>query len=337
MPNKNCLSTRVFLSFVLIATASGVITLYTLYQLLLPQPEPQLWFFLILEMFLLAVLICSYIFIISAYYRIRKRYRKFIIGQIHEDFFLCETPELIPESEAVRKRLHYLLDKQNSIDISRKQSEFLALQNQINPHFLYNTLDAIRGDALISGNNNIAEITEALSSFFRYTITDIADLTTLEGELTNAENYFRIQQYRFDSKLHMNIHLPEDQEDVLDLQLPKLTFQPIIENAIFHGLETQTGDGYITLHIETTEKFLFIDITDTGIGISSDVLERINNSLEKAAATYNPDKTSLHSGIALKNVSRRIKLLFGDEYGVHLYSTPGLGTNAKITLPKIRK
>lgn len=284
-----------------------------------------------------ALLLLSYLFIYPAYLKARKQYSDFLSDKIYEELFTSSSVPLTPELSRVFQRFHTLLNKQDSMDYSQKQAEYLALQNQINPHFLYNTLEAIRGDALYAGLGNIAETTEALAAFFRYTITDVGALTTLESEIDNIENYFIIQQYRFGDKIKMEIKYPEDGEDIWNLQLPKLTLQPIIENAIFHGLEKKRGYGTITISIETTEKFLFVNITDTGIGIEPEILNNINNSLEKAAISYVRTPENSHGNIALKNVSRRIKLIFGDEYGLQIYSTIEIGTNVHLVLPKIKK
>jgi two-component system sensor histidine kinase YesM len=234
------------------------------------------------------------------------------------------------------KRFDELLDKKNAIQLSTKQAEFLALQNQINPHFLYNTLEAIRGDALCAGLENIAEITEALSTFFRYTITETENLVTLEKELENVENYFMIQQYRFGEKLKMEINLPEGEPDALQLQLPKLTLQPIIENAIFHGLEGKAEGGTIIIEVETTPDKVLLSIRDNGVGIPEKMLDSINNKLDHIFAGYINEDKKKKGSIALNNVCRRIKLLFGEDYGIHLFSMIDVGTDVRISIPIIK-
>jgi two-component system sensor histidine kinase YesM len=182
---------------------------------------------------------------------------------------------------------------------------------------------------------NIAETTEALATFFRYTITEVENLVTLEDELENVENYFIIQQYRFGEKLNMEIKTGED-NTVLQSQLPKLTLQPIIENAIFHGLETKRGVGTIRINVETTKAKLLISVVDDGVGIEEEQLEMINQRLNNIEMNYENDKKEeKRGGIALYNVSSRIKLLFGEEYGLHIYSNKNIGTNVRITLPLI--
>jgi len=268
--------------------------------------------------------------------RIKETYLLFSKGSIYEELFSSENM-IFREQEMVMECFHHLLDKQDAINLSKKQAEYLALQNQINPHFLYNTLEAIRGDAIYAGLNNIADTTEALASFFRYTITDMGNLVSLEDEIENCQNYFTIQQYRFGDKLDMQINYPVNEPTLPYLLVPKLTLQPIVENAIFHGLEQMIGTGTIQLIFETTSTRLFINVTDNGIGIEPDILKQLNDDLDKSGISYvrkEPDKSG---GIALRNVARRIKLLFGDEYGLHLYSIPNLGTTVHVTLPKLAK
>jgi len=284
----------------------------------------------------LAIAILYYFLVFLPYQHNKKLNALFLEGKIYEELFESSLP-YTKQSALVTKKFHQLLNKQDAINLSKKQAEYLALQNQINPHFLYNTLEAIRGDALYAGVMSIAETTEALSSFFRYTITEVKTLVTLADELENAGNYFKIQQYRFDDKIKMVINFPENEneESVRLLKLPKLTLQPIIENAVFHGLEGKTNGGCITIQLETTNKNLMICISDNGLGIPEQRLRQLNKSLEKAAIPTMQEEKRSKGGIALRNVSQRIKLLFGEEYGLHIYSIQGYGTDVNITLPKI--
>lgn len=282
---------------------------------------------------LLMVLI-YYVLVLLPYAHSNKQNRLFLEGKIYEELFEDYVP-LTDQSALVMDKFHMLLNKQDAINLSKKQAEYLALQNQINPHFLYNTLEAIRGDAIYAGVTSIAETTEALSSFFRYTITEVKALVTLAEELENAENYFKIQQYRFDDKIKMIIHYPEGELNDHLYRLPKLTLQPIIENAVFHGLESKTNGGCITIQIETTNKNLLINISDNGLGIPEETLNKLNESLDEAAIPTTYEEVKTKGGIALRNVSRRIKLLFGEDYGIHIYSIIGYGTDVHITLPKI--
>lgn len=274
-------------------------------------------------------------YILTPYRRYRKLFQKFINGQTYKELF-DGNYQLFPEMKPTLERFDKMLDKQNAIELSTKQAEFLALQNQINPHFLYNTLEAIRGDALCAGMENLAEITEALSTFFRYTITETGNLVTLENELENVENYFIIQQYRFGEKLKMEVNLPEGEPDVLQLQFPKLTLQPIIENAIFHGLEGKAEGGTIIIDVETTPDKVLVSIRDDGVGIPEEALDKINRKLDLVSVSYINEDKKKRGSIALNNVCRRIKLLFGEEYGIHIFSIVNVGTDVHINIPMIR-
>ena len=233
-------------------------------------------------------------------------------------------------------KIGQLLDNQEVNRLSNRQAQYLALQNQINPHFLYNTLEAIRGDALSMGMRDIAKITEALATFFRYTISNMDNLVSLEEELGNAENYFAIQNYRFGERISMQVSLEAGSEAAMDFMIPKLTLQPIIENAIIHGLEGQVGPGKVSVDIATDGGRLLIDVSDDGLGMSEDVLEELRRRLLSSDTTTNRDDKH-RGGIALANVSNRIKLLFGEQYGIRVSSIEGTGTTVEIQLPVKRR
>lgn len=288
---------------------------------------------IVLVVLLSAVIIVNHR--LTFYYRVMCR--KFAKGETYREF-IDNIGTMAPELSEAIERLDGLLDRQEVIQLSTKQAEFLALQNQINPHFLYNTLDAIRGDALCVGADNIADITEALSTFFRYTITDAGSLVTLETELDNVENYFKIQKYRFDDRLSLSVKLNDDKERLMRMRCPKLTVQPIVENAIFHGLETQSGQGAIQIEAEIIDQKLHIDISDNGKGMDEKKLLQLNEQLRRISVGYIvEEQKKKKGGIALKNVCRRIKLLFGEEYGIHISSIVGVGTKVEISLPVVLK
>lgn len=259
--------------------------------------------------------------------------RRFRDGEIYQDY-IRGIDGLFPYLKEDIDRLDALIDRQDIMQLSTKQAEFLALQNQINPHFLYNTLDSIRGDALAAGAQSIADITEALSTFFRYTITETRNLVTIGEELENVHNYFVIQQYRFGDKLTMDVDIKDNRDEILRMQCPKLFLQPIIENAIFHGLERRKDDGLLTISIEQADEDLHVDISDNGAGIPAEQLYALNKSLSRVsvgAIMEEPNRKK--GGIALKNVCRRIKLLFGERYGIHISSIVGIGTKVEVVLP----
>lgn len=228
------------------------------------------------------------------------------------------------------ERLSATLKATDSFELSKRQAQYQALQNQINPHFLYNTLESIRSEALISGLGSVAEMCEALASFFRYTISNQADVVTVDEELQNIKTYFYIQQYRFGNRLSLHIDYDEeDMDSLIRCKIPKLTLQPIVENAIIHGIEQKLGDGSVTIKLLLTERCLLIRISDDGVGMAPEILEKVNQRI----AGNSPPGTG-KGGIAIANVNNRIHLLFGDTYGMIVYSTLGAGTDVEISLPR---
>ena len=231
------------------------------------------------------------------------------------------------------KKIGQLLDNKEANQLSNRQAQYLALQNQINPHFLYNTLEAIRGEALSEGMENIANITEAMATFFRYTISNMDNLVSLEEELNNAENYFSIQNYRFGERISMQVDIEPGSEAARDVRIPKLTLQPIIENSIIHGLEHQVRPGTVSVHIGIVEQRLLIEITDDGVGMAESTLDEINRRLLHPESFRNGDEKARTGGIALINVDNRIKLIFGEQYGLKVSSIKGYGTRVEVSLP----
>lgn len=242
----------------------------------------------------------------------------------------AEFPGFCAEEEKIFERIAGEFDRSELIRLEIRESELLALQNQINPHFLYNTLEAIRSDALLSDAQDIADITEALATYFRYTISSLDCMVSLSEELHNIETYFAIQRYRFGSDLQLHIEYSNNWRHSETLYLPKMTLQPLVENAIIHGLEPCESLGEITVWLDRTPKVLLICVEDSGVGMTEENVTRLNASLEAPPEAVRPQK---RHGIALRNVHHRLQLLFGREYGLQLMSAPGFGTEAWVTLP----
>lgn len=226
-------------------------------------------------------------------------------------------------------------ENRNLFLASKREAQILALQNQINPHFLYNTLETIRSEAIINGAVNAGTMAEALATFFRYTISNLDYLVQIEDELENIQNYFTIQHYRFGNKIGIQITYDEEDKNILRLYIPKLIMQPVVENAIYHGIEQKLGAGQVTISISYTKQNLDIMISDDGIGIKDTELSEINNRLWTDSENYGYEKSEKSGGIAIRNVNQRIKLLFGEEYGIWLNSIYGIGTDVHIKLPVV--
>ncbi|SET00003.1 two-component system, sensor histidine kinase YesM [Natronincola peptidivorans] len=276
----------------------------------------------------------SYKWIYIPYKESNKVLRLFHEGYIFKGVFDLRVP-FNHESLLAFQKFKEIIDTKELIEGSKKHAEYLALQNQINPHFLYNTLEGIRSEALIEGVDSIANMTETLATFFRYTISNVDRLVSLEDEIANVEDYYKIQKFRFGEKLDYSIQIQaDDHEEILKARIPKLTLQPIFENAIFHGVERKMGMGILTLKVLATRKRLIITISDNGVGIEEERVRTLNEKLRGASLEYmKEDKNK--GGIALLNVNNRIKLIFGDEYGIYVYSKVGAGTDVEITIPLI--
>ncbi len=212
-----------------------------------------------------------------------------------------------------------------------KQANLQALQSQINPHFLYNTLECIRGMALLEDKENIADIAWSLSCFFRYSISGPSNVVTLRDELENCQTYARIQNYRFQDRFILHI---EGGPEAYEAMLPKLTLQPMVENAILHGLRDTLSGGVVRIKIEQIGGDVRIIISDNGCGMPPERLEELMRRIRSGEGAADGGK---HNGIALHNVDRRAKLYFGPEYGLKVFSCEGCGTDVELRIPYRRE
>lgn len=243
------------------------------------------------------------------------------------------------------RRLEALVDKRVSQALEEakmetedhllmRQMEISMLQAQINPHFLYNTLECIRGQAIADNEPQIAETIHALSGYYRYNISNRREVVPIKDELDNVSNYMKIQQYRFQDRFAMDIETECDDIALQEGTLPKLSLQPLVENAVLHGFRHITEGAHIRIHISQTEKSLNIIVSDNGEGMSEEDLVRLRHRITRNASDRT-DREERH-GIALVNVNRRIQLLFGESYGLTINSVENAGTDVEIHIPYIK-
>lgn len=326
MEEKNMLSLRFRIAFIL-GGVIGVGLLITAFC----AAWGSGWFLVTVALTVLIVLLAAgcFYYIWKPYQKTTRKLGYFAAKGSREDLEQVRYYYNLQEKQAICKTLEYMTTS-TTLELSKRQAQYQALQNQINPHFLYNTLESIRCEALISGLDSVADMCEALAGFFRYTISNMENLVTVEQEIDNIKTYFYIQQYRFGQRLQLEIQCEEDDLEIAEKCLiPKLTFQPIVENAIIHGIEQKLGDGKITIHMMLTSKRLLIRISDDGVGMDQDMLKRINSQMTERSVNGKS-----RGGIAVGNVHNRIRLLFGEDYGLMVYSTKGVGTDVEITLPR---
>lgn len=208
---------------------------------------------------------------------------------------------------------------------SKREAELKTLQAQIKPHFLYNTLDTIQWMAQEHGVNDIVEIIEALTRLFRIGLSKGKEMITVREELEHIRSYLVIQKARYEDKLEYEINF--DQE-ILSYSVLKLILQPLVENSIYHGIKERRGTGKIVITAEKTEDSLVFSVSDNGAGIEAARLGEINNMLENRRVEK---ESSLGYGIF--NINERIKLSFGNDYGLKYSSIHGEGTTVEIRHP----
>ena len=251
-----------------------------------------------------------------------------------------ETEMYLQSCTPEDRELYYLISEKVNEEMYSKnlkmEAELHALQNQINPHFLYNTLEVIRGRALVQNAQDIADMTEALATIFRYNINRPGDVATLQEEIDNVRNYMLIQNCRFGDRFRFETEIEDVEDGILTHVLPVLTLQPLVENAIYHGINERINGGRIRLKAYLTQRDLLIIISDNGKGMDDVTLQEIHRKLVGASEGLPVEKkTGRGTGIALTNVNQRIKFYFGKEYGLDVKSTLGIGTTITITIPRM--
>ncbi len=216
-----------------------------------------------------------------------------------------------------------------NIRSDQQKIEFKMLSSQINPHFLYNTLETIRMKALAAGDTEVANATRLLGKSMRYVLENTGTKdTTLGKELEHLKIYLQIQQLRFQDRINYEIRIQEGLKTE-DFKMLGLLLQPVAENAIVHGLEDKDTDGMVLVEVKTDEEKLIIDISDNGKGIDAEELAVLQ---EQLGSYESEDRTN---SIGLYNVNRRIKLSYGSEYGVLIKSEEGKGTKVSVIIPKM--
>lgn len=244
-----------------------------------------------------------------------------------------DTPVLIGGSYEIQhlgnsiknmaKQIRVLMDDIVSEHEAKRKQEFDALQSQINPHFLYNTLDIIVWMIENEQKNEAVKAVTALARFFRISLSKGKSIILVQDELEHVRNYLMIQHMRFKNKFSYEIHV---EEQCMELTSLKLVLQPLVENAIYHGMEFMDGEGEIIIRVYRLEDDLYFTVSDNGLGMTKEQVD----SLFTGQAASNSKKGS---GIGVKNVNERIKLYFGEAYGLTISSEPDEGTTITIHLP----
>jgi two-component system sensor histidine kinase YesM len=210
-------------------------------------------------------------------------------------------------------------------NLKQKEAELASLEAQINPHFLYNTLQSIKWMSDMYKAVDIGDMAVSLAKIFRFSIKG-APVVSLYEEIQHVNYYVNIQKYRYGDRFEVKYDIPED---LMNCQIPKLMIQPLVENAIYHGIEMKEEPGLIRIWANTSDQTLRIGVEDTGIGIPYDKWEHILQTL----ASKDHHVVSDGKGLGLKNIHERIQLLYGNEYGLQLRRVKEGGTLVMLVLP----
>ncbi|MDR3321908.1 MAG: sensor histidine kinase [Synergistaceae bacterium] len=237
-----------------------------------------------------------------------------------------ELSELADSMNSMAKQIELLIQRSIEEERNLKISEMKTLQAQITPHFLYNTLDAIIWAAESNRGRDVIRLVSALSSFFRITLSHGVDFIPLRDEIQHVENYLIIQQMRYSDILSYSIEAdPAIQEDIV----LKLLLQPLVENAIYHGLRPKRGRGQITVSAKHSHGGMSFCVSDTGVWMTPEKLEGVREAMRGADAPGDG-----RSGFGLFNVNRRLELYYGPECGLKIESCDR-GTAVSFSLPKL--
>lgn len=236
---------------------------------------------------------------------------------------VAEFQTLSTSFEHMVLMIQSLVEKVHNEEIVLRKTELKALQAQINPHFLYNTLDSIQWMCEQDNSKDAVKMVGALAKLFRISISHGNEFITISDELKHAESYLIIQSYRYKNQFTYSFDVDKS---VLDCMCNKITIQPFIENAIYHGLDRMVDEGEIKIIVERRGKDIAIIVKDNGLGMTEEQCKAV---LQKGRSDS--------KGIGVKNVDDRLKIYFGEEYGITIDSELDVGTTVTIKIPKIEK
>jgi two-component system sensor histidine kinase YesM len=220
-------------------------------------------------------------------------------------------------------QLKQLISRLSEEQQRKQKAQFQALQAQINPHFLLNTMNSIKWMALLSGANHVSEMLTKLGKLLTYTMRQDEAIVTIRDELDYLNVYMALQEIRYHDQIRLDVEVPEA---ILDCEIVKFTLQPIIENGILHGKRFPL---HIRINGEVNEDLLLLEIVDNGVGLSEEMIQSVEEQMNQPHAKF--------SGIGMRNVHDRLRLEFGDDYGITMESAPGQGVKVTLRLPVRRK
>ncbi len=237
-----------------------------------------------------------------------------------------ETDLLVDGFNRMSTQISELIEQVQTEQARKKEVELQALVAQINPHFIYNSLESINSLAVLQGNRDISKMVVSLGKLLRISISENQQLIPLSMEMEHVRHYLDIQKFRFEDKFAYQIEIPES---LKYYKTQKLIVQPIVENALYHAIEQMEENGIISITAREGERDILIDVMDNGPGFDSDTLMHLWSK------DWGNLKKYRENGVGLKNVHERLRIRFGGYYGIMICSSPGFGSIIRIRIPKI--
>ncbi len=224
-------------------------------------------------------------------------------------------------------RIGTLVEDVRSEQEKLRAIELQLLQEQINPHFLYNTLDTITWLSEMGENAQVIQMVNSLSDFFRTGLSSGKSMVSIREEIKHVESYLKIQQFRYQDILDFEVDVDDH---IGEYRIPKLTLQPLVENALYHGIKNKRAKGRILVSGKLEDDMIILSVQDNGVGMDPATLEKIRKNLSEGRI-----EDTGESGFGLRNVQERIRLTYGDDYHVEIESLAGAGTVIKVKIPCI--
>lgn len=288
---------------------------------------------LLITIIMLAVTSISFYFVSKSLSRpledMTKTVKRIQAGETHlrmENLKEDEAGELGKSFNNMLDQIEGLIAREYENKLLLNHAQYQALQAQINPHFLYNTLDTMGSIAEIDGCDQVSALCQSLAELFRYSLNMKKPFSTVSQEMVHLKNYIYIMNIRMQNQIQYTFDI---NDTILNDELPRISIQPLVENAINHGLKNYKGEKKIYICACPEEQNLVITVEDNGVGMSE---ERIRELFEES-----PDQGDKRDSIGILNIHKRMRLLFGEQYGVKIESTPGKGTRVILTVPRKKK
>ena len=237
-----------------------------------------------------------------------------------------EISELGKQINKMVSSLENLNEENTRRQLLVKNAEIKSLQNQINAHFMYNVLETIKMMAEIKGEFEISDAITSLGQMFRYSMKWTSGMVELKEEIHYIRNYLNLLNLRFDYEIYLSLNIPDE---YMSLRIPKMSLQPLVENSVYHGIENVAEDTSIYIKAFERDNVVNIEVSDAGVGMSEHTLQELRKRIDSSETV---DDTQEH-GRALYNVSQRLKMYFGPEYGLQIFSKEGMYTKVLIQIP----